>query len=59
MQSDFQTCHDLGRYSVGDRRWGAMTMNERATLIYEELRKLDLARVQALKACLPDPTAAA
>jgi hypothetical protein len=59
MQSDFQTCHDLGRYRVGERGWGAMTTHDRATIIYEELRKLDQTRVQALKACHPDPIAPA
>lgn len=45
MRSDFQICHDFARDHVGEPAWDSMNTHDRATAIYAELRKFDLARL--------------
>lgn len=40
-----QICHDLARDHVGERAWNIMNTHERATSVYAEPRKFDLALI--------------
>jgi hypothetical protein len=47
MADDFQTAYNQAQNRVGEARWAALTVHERANAIYEALRALDEKRVVA------------